>query len=309
MLSPLLAVLAAVANALASALQRKAAREEPAEENLSLRLVWHLLHRPVWLAGVLSLISGFLLQAVALGFGQISLVQPLLALDLPIALVLSGFLLGSDVGRREWGASAVMAAGVAGLLFALGPSGGASSFASWQGWLIGGTANVLLIAAGVLWARRATGTRRAALLGATTGCAFGLTAALIKGVTDTYSQGLAAVFAGWRLWAMIAVGACAMFLLQSAMQAGRLLATQPGLTMADPVIGILWGVLVFHEQVRGGLFIVLAVLAAAAAAAAVMVLSRSPLLNGSSGAHGDDGDDGARPDGGEAPTNRPEQDG
>ncbi|WNM33216.1 DMT family transporter [Streptomyces sp. Li-HN-5-11] len=297
MLSVLLAVLAAVANALASALQRKAAREEPAEENLSLRLVGHLLHRPVWLAGVSSLIAGFLLQAVALGAGQISLVQPVLALDLPAALILSGLFLGSRLGRREWGASAVMAAGVAGLLFALGPGDGKSSSVSWLGWLIGCGANALLILAGVLWARAESGTRRAAVLGATTGCAFGMTAALIKGVTDNYAHGLAAVFTGWQLWAMIAVGACAMFLLQSAMQAGRLLATQPGLTMVDPVIGILWGVLIFHETVRGGPYIVLAVAAAAAAAAAVTVLSRSPLLSDEAGRREDAGRDAEACDG------------
>lgn len=283
MLSPLLAVSAALANALASALQRKGAREESVEQNLSLRLVWHLLHRPVWLGGVLSLIVGFLLQAVALGSGPISEVQPLLALDLPAALVLSGFFFGSRMGRREWVASGIMAAGVAGLLLALGPGHGRPSSVSWIGWLVGGGANVLLIAVGVLWARRASGTRRAALLGVTTGCAFGLTAALIKAVTSTYSHGLVAVFTGWELWAMVAVGGCAMFLLQSAMNAGGLLATQPGLTMADPVIGILWGVLIFHEQVRGGLFILPAGVCVAAAGAAVMVLSRSPLLSDTSG--------------------------
>nr|BFD80773.1 hypothetical protein StreXyl84_01740 [Streptomyces sp. Xyl84] len=226
MLSPLLAVLASLANALASALQRKAAREESTTQNLRLRLVWRLLHRPVWLGGVLSLIAGFLLQAVALGSGPISEVQPLLTLDLPAALILSGFFFGTRLGRREWAASAVMAAGVAGLLLALGPGHGMSSSVSWTAWLIGGGTNVMLIVAGVLWARRASGTRRAALLGVTTGCAFGLTAALIKAVTNTYSHGLAAVFTGWELWSMIAVGACAMFLLQSAMNAGGLLATQ-----------------------------------------------------------------------------------
>jgi drug/metabolite transporter (DMT)-like permease len=302
-LSVLLAVLAAMGNALASALQRKAAREEPQEENLSLRLVWHLLHRPVWFGGILSIIVSFLLQAVALGNGQISVVQPLLALELPCALILSGLLLGSRLGRREWGASAVMAVGVAGLLIALGPSGGNISSVSWVGWLIGCGANGLLIAAGVLWARTVSGARRAAVLGVTTGCTFGLTAALMKGMTNTFSHGLTALLTGWQLWAMVAAGAGAMFLLQSAMQAGRLLATQPGLTMADPVIAILWGVLVFHERVRGGLFVLLAVLAAAAVAAAVMVLSRSPLLSGEGGQHegtdrpGHDEPTGARPKG------------
>ncbi|PZH04841.1 hypothetical protein C1I97_19115 [Streptomyces sp. NTH33] len=276
-------MLAAMANALASALQRKAAREEPAEENLSLRLVWHLLHRPVWLGGILSIIASFLLQASALGSGRITVVQPLLALELPTALILSGFLLGGRLGRREWVASAVMAAGVAGLVIALGPGSGKSSSVSWVGWLIGCGVNALVIVGGVLWAQGVSGSRRAAVLGATTGCTFGLTAALMKGMTNAFSHGLVALFTSWQLWAMIAAGACAMFLLQSAMQAGRLLVTQPGLTMADPVVAILWGTLVFQESVRGGLFILVAVLAAAAAAAAVMVLSRSPLLAGEAG--------------------------
>lgn len=283
MLSALPAVLAAACNALASALQRKPAREEPAEANLSLRLVWRLLHRPVWFGGFLSIIAAFLLQAVALGTGPISVVQPLLTLELPAALMLSARLLGGRLGRREWWASAVMAAGVAGLITALGPGAGRPSSVSWTGWLIGCGANVLLVVAGVSWARRASGSRRAGVLGATTGCAFGLTAALMKGMTEAFSHGLAAVFTSWQLWAMILAGGGAMFLLQSTMHAGPLLVTQPGLTMADPVVAILWGTLVFHESVRGTPFVVVAVLAAAAAAAAVIVLSRSPLLSGDIG--------------------------
>jgi drug/metabolite transporter (DMT)-like permease len=282
-ISPLLAVLAAGLNALASALQRKAARDQPEDENLSLRLVWHLLHRPVWFGGIAAIIGAFLLQATALGTGELSVVQPLLALELPTALILSGFLLGSRLGRREWGASAVMAAGVAGLVASLGPSGGKTTSVPWWEWAIGCGINVLVIVAGVLWSRGASGSRRSAILGATTGCAFGLTAALMKGMTNTFSHGFVALLTSWQLWAMFAAGACAMFLLQSAMHAGRLLSTQPGLTMADPVVAILWGTLVFQESVRGGLFIVLAVVAAAAAAAAVMVLSRSPLLSGEAG--------------------------
>ncbi|WNM32561.1 hypothetical protein RKE30_20150 [Streptomyces sp. Li-HN-5-11] len=50
-----------MADAPASALQRKAAREGPADENLSPRLIWRLLHRSVWFGGITSVIAGFLL--------------------------------------------------------------------------------------------------------------------------------------------------------------------------------------------------------------------------------------------------------
>ena len=54
MLSYVLAVLAACANATSSVLQRKANREVPREKNLSWRLIWSLLHRPVWFGGILA---------------------------------------------------------------------------------------------------------------------------------------------------------------------------------------------------------------------------------------------------------------
>jgi hypothetical protein len=71
-----------------------------------------------------------------------------------------------------------------------------------------------------------------------------------------------------------------MFLVQSALNAGRLIAAQPGLTLSDPIISILWGVLAFHEKVRGGLFpLLFAALSTVLMAGAVFALARSPLLS------------------------------
>jgi len=76
MLSYLLAVLAAFGNATSSVLQRKANREVPRNQNLSWRLIWSLVHQPVWFGGILAICVGFLLQATALGFGQLATVEP-----------------------------------------------------------------------------------------------------------------------------------------------------------------------------------------------------------------------------------------
>ncbi|MGW0083055.1 DMT family transporter [Streptomyces sp. NPDC003393] len=284
MLSVPLAVLAAIANALASVLQRKAARERPESESLNWRLVWSLLHRPIWFGGVAAIIAGFLLQAVALGNGQLSVVQPVLLLELPATLVLASLVFGSHLGVREWTASVAMIAGLAGLLYFLSPAHGSTAHATALMWALASGLNVLVVGAVVAWARlTGVGARKAALLGVATGCAFGFTAALIKGVTVEFTHGLDAVFTNWQLYGMIVAGAGAMFLLQSAMRAGRLLASQPALTLSDPVVAILWGVLVFGEAVRGGLYIVLSVVAAGVVAAAVVVLTRSPLLAGQAG--------------------------
>ena len=74
-----------------------------------------------------------------------------------------------------------------------------------------------------------------------------------------------------------------MFLVQSAMNAGRLVAAQPGLTLTNPLVSILWGVFIFREQVRTGWFLALTVTGGLVIAGAVLVLARSPLLADESG--------------------------
>ncbi len=75
----------------------------------------------------------------------------------------------------------------------------------------------------------------------------------MKGMTTHFSHGFGTIFTGWQLYAMVATGGLGMFLVQSALNAGRLIAAQPGLTLSDPIISILWGVLAFHERVRAGM--------------------------------------------------------
>ena len=48
-------------------------------------------------------------------------------------------------------------------------------------------------------------------------------------------------------------------------------------------MAILWGVLIFREQVRTGWFLVLTIAGGLVIVGAVLVLARSPLLSGESG--------------------------
>jgi drug/metabolite transporter (DMT)-like permease len=319
MLTYLLAILAACANATSSVLQRKANRQVPRKENLSLKLIGSLLHQPVWFGGVLAVTAGFLLQATALGTGQLTVVEPILVLELPATLILASRVFRSRLGRREWGAAAAMTAGLAGLLYFLSPSAGRSASVHWYAWLIGIGINLALVGAMVVWGRRGPAGRggngtensahQAAVLGIAAGSAFGLTAALMKGMTTTFTQGFGTLLVSWQLYGMIATGVLGMFLLQSAMNAGRLVAAQPGLSLSDPIISILWGVLVFGERVRGGLFILPEVISGLLLAAAVIALARSPLLSGAA-AGADEGADegqgsGQRRAGDEPPAARP----
>lgn len=274
-----LAVVAAGVNAASNVLQRMANRREPPQLQMSLRLVADLVRRPVWLAGFAAVVLSFLLMASALGFGQLAVIQPIIILELPLTLIAGARIFGSRLGRREWVAAGVMTLGLAGLIVFLSPRGGQPSV-GWVTWTVGIGGSLLLVAGLVLLARLVVSSdgTRAAVLGAATGITFGLTAALMKGMTEQFSGGLGSIFVAWQTYAMAVSGLLGMYLLQTALHAGRLIAAQPGITLLDPFTAIVWGIVGFGEQVRGGIFLVLAVVSAGVLAAGALALSRSPLL-------------------------------
>jgi drug/metabolite transporter (DMT)-like permease len=195
MLTYALGVLAACSNAVSSVLQRKANREAPQGQNLSLKLIWSLAHEPVWFGGVLAITAGFLLQAAALGGGELSIVEPILVLELPATLILASRVFGARMHKREWGATAAMTAGLAGMLYFLSPSAGRTENVRWYAWTAGIGVSLTFVAVMVAWGRRdlAGGvhkgsTRQAAVLAVAAGPTFGLTAALMKGLPRTSPQ-------------------------------------------------------------------------------------------------------------------------
>ncbi|MDQ2706641.1 MAG: hypothetical protein M3Z25_02970 [Actinomycetota bacterium] len=68
-------------------------------------------------------------------------------------------------------------------------------------------------------------------------------------------------------------------LLQNALQAGRLVASQPGITLANPVVALVWGIGLFHERIHTGWWLVGAGVGAALLTGGAVLLSRSPLLD------------------------------
>lgn len=282
MLSLALAVLAALGNGAASVLQRKANRDEPEGKATGLTLLWRLVHRPAWLGGIGVLVVAFLLQAAALSTGAIAIVQPILVLELPFTLLLASMVFHSRLHAREWIAIVGMSAGLAGMLYALQPGGGDPHRASGVSWVIGITASLVVTAIFVVLGYRAEGLRRAAYLGLATGIGFGFIAALIASIGAAYgASGIAGVLRALQTYLVIVLGPGFFFLLQKALQAGQLVASQPALTLANPVISVAFGIVVFGEYVRGGIWLVLAFFGAALIVVCTVMLARSPLLQGS----------------------------
>jgi drug/metabolite transporter (DMT)-like permease len=276
-ISVLFALLTAFSNAMASVLQRRAAADAPADQSFRLSLFAYLVRRRIWLAGVGMTIVAALCQATALATGPVALVQPLFIIELPFALLAGSLLMRRRLPLRTWTAVGVVTCGLAVVLVCAAPSGGTNRAPGnlWALALIAaGAFEAVLLAA----ALRARGEARAAFLGLAAACGYALTATLMKQAMAALGDGAAAFFTTWQLYATAAVGVGSLFLLQNALQAGTLVASQPMLTLGDALISVCFGVLLYGETVRLGWWLMPEIVGLAVIAIGYVEMSRSPLV-------------------------------
>jgi hypothetical protein len=109
--------------------------------------------------------------------------------------------------------------------------------------------------------------------------ASGLIAVLTNAVlTPAVGGGIRGVFTTWWTYLLILAVPVGFVLLQGALRAGRLVASQPGITLANPLVAAVWGIGIFGEHVRTGGWPIGALLGAVLIGAGGVLLSRSPLL-------------------------------
>jgi hypothetical protein len=284
MLCVLFALLTAGSNACAAVLQRKAATQVPAEQSMRLSLIGDLIRRRVWLAGIGMVIVAAVAQAAALATGPIALVQPIFIIELPVTLVLAALANHNTAALRQlpWTAIVVTTAALGAGLAVAQPSGAIDS-AENRSWIIA------LIATGLFEAvliGAATGTKgepRAALLGLAAACGYALTAALMKNAMSDLNEGAVQFFTNWHIYATAVAGVGSLFLLQNALQAGSLVASQPMLTVGDALISISYGVTLYSEVLRAGWWLVPQIIALAAIILGCVQIAKSPLASEASG--------------------------
>lgn len=272
MIAIILATASAASNALSAVLQREAARSNSGNGSLL-----SLVRRPVWVAGMAAMMGGFVLQGAALTQGALILVQPILAAEMPFTLVMAVPLTGLRPAPRDWVASVEMALGLAVVLAAAAPSGGRNDTTALR-WLVSVVCTVALVMALVTLSRRWSGPRRAALLAAGAGIGFAYTAVFLDTAGFHAERGAGALFSSWHLYALVASGAASLYLLQRALAAGELVAAQPAATISGPLASFGYGMGLFGEQIRGGIFVAPQLIGAALAAHGAILLARSPLL-------------------------------
>ena len=284
LLCVLFALLTAGSNACAAVLQRKAAAQVPPERSLHLSLIADLLKRRVWLAGIGMVIVAAVAQAAALATGPIALVQPIFIIELPLTLVLAALANHNRaaLSRLPWTAIATTTIALGAGLAVAQPSGAIDS-AQNTSWVIVLIATAAFETALIIVATGTTGEPRAALLGLAAACGYALTAALMKNAMADLDEGAVEFFTNWHIYATAVAGVGSLFLLQNALQAGTLVASQPMLTVGDALISISYGVVLYSETLRVGWWLVPEIIALAAIIVGCVQIAKSPLAAEASG--------------------------
>ncbi len=272
-IAALFALGAAFFIAIGDVIHQRSAHEVTDEPVSHLELFKRLLRDGQWWLGSLVAAVGFALQAVALGLGSVLLVQALLVTSLLFALPINARASHRRVTRWEWMWAALLAAAVVVIVTVGNPTAGHSR-ASLDTW----TAVVVVLGpalvACVLGANVLKGPASAVLLGVVSGALWGLFAVLTKGVVDRLDDGLLALVRTPELyvWALVAIAGTAY--QQSSFRAGSLTASLPTMTVAEPVVGSVLGIVVLGETLRPGdagwltLFVAVGVMVVATAALA-----------------------------------------
>jgi drug/metabolite transporter (DMT)-like permease len=270
------AMVGAACMGLASAAQASATHQVRSSRTLSPRLLVDLARRPQWLLGVGATIAGLGLQVVALGFGPLILVQPLLVTALPFASFFAAVLVGRRLDLKIVLGAFTCVAGLSAFLLLARPTGGVDQLIHQAplGELALGLG--VIAACGLFLSSLVNGTAKVLGLALATGIFYGVTAGLMKVLAGQLRSGIAVPFQHWTLYVVCVVGPIGFLLSQNTFQQGMGVSSALAvITTVDPLVGVAIGVWWLGETAASGMLVVVGeVIAALVIVAGIAMLSK-----------------------------------
>jgi drug/metabolite transporter (DMT)-like permease len=271
-----LCLLSAFLDGLSNVLQQHEA--EQVDDTLSLRpsLFAALARRRRWLLGLAADAGGYTTYAAALALGAVSFVQPILTVNILVALLLGGLLYHRRLLRIDWLMALVMCGGIALFLYETNPTEGLASAPAGR-WLVAGPICFGGFAFCIGSARATRGPFRAALFGIAAAIAFAVAAVLTKSFVEYLGDGILAWAPHWEPYAMAVCTIVGFLVVQSAYQTGSLAASVAGTGATQPVIGVVLGAWLLNEhiEVNSPLHAVLVLVSLVAALSGIVALARA----------------------------------
>lgn len=250
-IATLLALGAALFVAISDVIQQRTAHELTDESVGHVELFTRLLRNRRWWTGGLAAAVGFGLQAAALGYGSVLLVEALLVTSLLFALPINARLAGRPMGRSAllW---AALLAGAEAVIVTVGNPTAGQSRASLHTWALVAAVMGPALLLCVLGARIWPGRTAAVLLAAVSGTSWGTFAVLTKGAVHLLGRGLGPLLASPELYALAAVALTGTIFQQSSFRAGALTASLPTTTVVEPLVAAALGMTLLGEVLRPG---------------------------------------------------------
>ena len=272
-MAEVLALIAAFLFALAAALQQKGALNLPTISLADPKSLVRLLGQTWWLFGTLALLTGYVFQAGALDRGRISIIQPLLVTTVIFALPLGYFLTKQHVGRREVLGAIVIVIGLALYAYFGDPADGGDTAPNSQWAVAIGIVTALSVILLIL-GRGGSKSVVAAAYGTVAGMLFGLSAALTPVTLDYLHESVGTMLSHWECYALAIAGVGGFVLQQVSLGTGRLAPSVATVSVANPVVSILIGVLLLGETLsRPTWHIVIALIGLGLALVGAVVIS------------------------------------
>ncbi|BBY60862.1 DMT family transporter [Mycolicibacterium sarraceniae] len=242
------ALAAAVFAAIGIVVRQRATMDVPRDQGVSTVMWSTLLRRRLWWAGTAAAVTGYAFQAVALAYGSLLLVAPLMVSALLFALPLSARLAHRRVSRTEWVWAMVLTIALAVFVSLARTKPGDYEGSELPAIIVAGI-SLLFVAGCLLVSLRLSNWRRALLLAVGVGVLFGVVAVLTKLVMHIVREGsMMRLMTTPVLYVVIAVGVIATLLQQSAFHSGALRASVPAMLVLEPVVAVFLGEVVLGEH-------------------------------------------------------------
>jgi drug/metabolite transporter (DMT)-like permease len=271
------ALAAACCFALGSLVQQGVARQT-GERILHYRLLLSLLRQPRWVGGISLALGSFVIQAIALAYGPLTLVQPLAATDVLFALPFIARRNRRGLTRRDAAGALLVTTGIV-VFLALSPPAGGTSTPGLAAWTPAILVIGALVSGSAVAALRVRGRPRVIWLAAAAACCYGLLDALTKSTVGITAARGAGVLAAWEPYALVTVGIIGALFGQSAFGSGALSLSLPVIDTLEPVSAVIIGATVFGERLASSpAHLAIQLLGGGAAVAGIAVLSSSSIV-------------------------------
>lgn len=243
------AVIGAASFGLASAVQHRVTKQVREHRMFSPAFVLGLIRKPAWLLSIVTVVVGLSLQVVALAFGPLVLVQPLLVTSVLFGAAFAAWMAHRKLDLILACGGLACVGGLSAFLVLARPEGEGGGFIGSPVAPLAVLLGVLVLAA-VVAARRFSGEVGAICLAGATGILYGVTAGLMKVVADQVrATGVSEPFQHPALYVVCVIGPVGFLLSQQTFQRGKLISPALAvITTIDPLVSAAIGVSWFGER-------------------------------------------------------------